>query len=106
MKYILGGMLATFLITNIYVLGMDKPARVKRRAFRWWVASFAIFVLIFTALILEDLFLMVVVIPVLGFLVFGWLRSTKFCEWCGRPVRTNLPFTDKEFCPTCGSRIS
>ena len=37
---------------------MNRKASVKRKAFRWWMAGFAIFLLIFTALTIEDLVLM------------------------------------------------
>jgi len=106
MKYITGGIFAAFLISNIYILHMNRKAVVKRRAFRWWMVIFGTFLIAFTALTIKDLGLMVFVVPVVGWVVFMSLMFTKFCDWCGRVVRTNLPFTDKHHCPRCGSRIS
>jgi hypothetical protein len=106
MKYITGGIFLAFLVSNIYVLHMKKSASVKRKAFRWWVGSFALFVLVLTAFEVDDIRLMVFMVPVIAWIVFASLRFTKFCEWCGRMVQTNLPFTDKKHCPRCGSRIS
>jgi hypothetical protein len=106
MKYLIGGIFSAFLISNIYILHMNKKASVKRKAFRWWMAAFALFLLVFTALTIEDLVLMVFVIPVIAWVAFMSLRFTKFCDWCGRMIQTNLPFTDKKHCPRCGSNIS
>jgi len=106
MKYIIGVIFGGFLVSNIYILQMNKKASDKRKAFRWWMGVFAIFLLILTALTIEDLVLMLFVIPVIAWIVFMSLRFTKFCDWCGRMTQTNLPFTDKKHCPRCGSNIS
>jgi hypothetical protein len=106
LKYITAVIFSAFLVSNIYILSMNKKASVKRVAFRWWIVVFAVFLLVFIALTIEDLILMVFVIPVIAWVVFMSLRFTKFCDWCGRMVKTNLPFTDKHHCPRCGSSIS
>lgn len=106
MGYIIGGIFLVFLASSAYILKMNKKASLKRKAFRWWVGSFALFLLVSIAAEVEDFALMVFVVPVIALFVFGSLRHTKFCEWCGRMVRTNLPFTDKDHCPRCGSKIS
>lgn len=106
MKYIIGTIFSAFIISNIYILHMNKKAAVKRRAFRWWMFIFAAFLIVVTALTVQDPVLMIFVIPVVAWVAFMSLRFTKFCEWCGRRVKTNLPFTDPHQCPRCGSKIS
>jgi hypothetical protein len=106
MKYIIGTIFSAFLISNIYILHMNRKASVKRRAFRWWMASFGTFLIVFTAFTIEDLVLMVFIVPVVAWVVFMSLIFTKFCDWCGKLVQNNLPFTDKDHCPRCGSSIS
>jgi len=106
LKYITAVIFSGFLVSNVYILHMNRKASVKRMAFRWWIAVFAVFFLVFTALTIEDLVLIVFVIPVIAWVVFMSLRFTKFCDWCGRMIQTNLPFTDKKVCPRCGSSIS
>jgi len=106
MRYILGTIFMAFVLLNIYILYANRGAIVKRRWFRWFVISHAIFLLVLTAFTIEDLFLMVFVIPVLAWIVFGSLKFTKFCEWCGWTVRMNLPFADRNYSPRCGSKIS
>ena len=106
MKYLTIAIFAAFVISNIYIFQMNRKADVKRRAFRWFMIIFGIFLIVFTAVTIKDLVLMVFVVPVVSWVVFMSLRFTKFCDWCGRMVRTNLPFTDKHQCPRCGSRIS
>jgi len=91
MKYIIAVIFSSFLVSNIYILHMNKKASVKRQAFRWWMAIFGVFLLMFAALMIEDLVLMVFVIPVIAWVVFISLRFTKFCDWCGRMIKTNLP---------------
>ena len=106
MKYIINGIFIAFLVSNIYILQTNKSAPMKRKAFRWWVWSLALFMLVVTGFEAEDIRLMVFMVPVVVGIVFASLRFTKFCEWCGRMVQTNLPFIDKEHCPRCGSKIS
>jgi len=106
MRYILGAIFIAFVLLDIYILHTDRGAIVKRKWFRWLVVSNAIFLLVLVAFTVEDLFLLVFVIPVLAWIVFGRLKFTKFCEWCGWTVRTNLFFADRKYCPRCGSKIS
>lgn len=106
MKYLLSTTFFVFLLSNAYILHMNKKAAVKRSAFRWWLAVFATFMVVYFSIVVADKALLFVVLPVLGGLVFGMLRFTKFCDWCGKIVHTNLPFVDKNRCPRCGSSIS
>lgn len=106
MKYFLIIVFFAFLLSNLYILHMNKKATVKRKAFRWWMAVFAVFLVAYFVFAVSDKVLLLVVLPVLAGVIFGMLRFTKFCEWCGRVVRTNLPFGERNRCPRCGSSIS
>jgi len=106
MNYIISGIFIAFLVSNMYILHMKTSAPVKRKAFRWWLVSLALFMFILTVFEAEDISLMVFMVPVIAWIVFASLRFTEFCEWCGRMVHTNLPFIDKGHCPRCGSKIS
>lgn len=106
MKFIIAAAFAAFVISNIYILHMNRKAVTKRRAFRWWAGMLGIFLIVSTALMVEDLTLMVFVVPVVSWVVVMSLVFTKFCDWCGKVTRTNLPFTDKRHCRRCGSNIS
>jgi uncharacterized membrane protein len=94
-----------FAIAEV-LLRSDMNSRVKKRAFRWCVVLSALSFLVVMPLTGLDLGLLVAVIPVLALISFSFIRYTKFCEWCGTAVRTNLPFVDKEHCPRCGSALS
>ena len=106
MKYLLTVMFLGFLISNAYILRMNRKAAIKRKAFRWWMAGFAIFMVVSLSISIPDKIFLVVLLPVLALVIFGWLRFTKFCDWCGRMVQTNLPFRTGNACPQCGSEIS
>lgn len=106
MRHLVTFTLALLLISNIYILQMNKKAAVKRRAFRWWMVIFTTLATVYFAFTVPDKALLAVVLLVLAGVAFGLLRFTKFCEWCGRVVKTNLPFGDKNRCPRCGSAIS
>lgn len=93
------------LIGHIYILKSERKAAVKRVAYRWLMIVFGLSFLTLTALTVESLWLMVFVIPVVAMVVFLSLKFTKFCDWCGKGVRTNLPFVDKATCSRCGSTI-
>ena len=104
MRY-LGLAFASLSAILVYILSMDKKAVVKRTAFRWYVILVSLLLLLFMSLVAESLVLLVFVVPVLVVVDFIWLKYTRFCEWCGRAVQTNLPYVDKEFCSRCGSRF-
>ena len=104
MRY-MGLAFASLAIILVYILSMDKKPAVKRTAFRWYVILVSLLLLLFISLVIESLVLLVFVVPVLVLVDFIWLKYTRFCEWCGRAVQTNLPFVNKEFCPRCGSHF-
>ena len=106
MKYLLILIFLLFLISNFYILHMNRKAALKRKAFRWWMTVFAAFLVVYFSISVPDKILLVAVLPVLAVVVFGSLRFTKFCDWCGRMVQTNLPFRNGNQCPRCGSDIS
>ena len=106
MNYVLTVIFVVFLISNAYILRMNRKATTKRKAFRWWLAVFAVFMVLYLSITINDKILLVVVLPVLAVVIFGWLRFTKFCGWCGRMIQTNLPFRNGNACPRCGSEIS
>ena len=106
MKYFFSTTAFAFLISNAYILRMNKKAVVKRTAFRWWLAIFATSLTVYFSIALPDKVLLLVVLPVLAGVVFGLFWFTKFCDWCGKIVHTNLPFGEKNCCPRCGSTVS
>jgi hypothetical protein len=95
-----------FLFSHIFIFHTDKKASFKRRAFRWWIIVFASVATVYLSVMISDKILLFIVVPVLAAVVFGWLKFTKFCDWCGRMVQTNLPFGESNRCPRCGSTIS
>lgn len=106
MRYLQSIAFLLFLLANIYILYMNKKASIKRKAFRWWLIIFAAFSVTSLSLAISDKVLLLIVLAVLAGVIFGWLRFTKFCDWCGRVVKTNLPFGERNRCPRCGSAIS
>lgn len=105
MRYLLIGAFVVFFFTKIYILYTNKNAAFKRKAFRWWLAALATFLAVYSAVTIQDKVLLLVVLPVLAGVIFGLLKFTKFCNWCGRMVQTNLPIGNNT-CPRCGSAIS
>lgn len=106
MRYFLTVIFFGFLLSNMYILHMNKNAVIKRKAFRWWTTVFAAFLVVYLSIALTDKVLLLVVLPVVAGVVFALLKFTKFCDWCGRMVQTNLPFGERNRCPRCGSNIS
>jgi hypothetical protein len=106
MRYLVTVTFLLFLISNIYILHMNKKATVKRMAFRWWLILFAVFSITNLAFGIADKVLLLLFLPVLAVVLVGWYRFTKFCDWCGRMVKTNLPFASSNRCPRCSSSIS
>jgi hypothetical protein len=106
MKYFTTIVFAAFIISIAYIFHTNKKAAVKRTAFRWWMAIFATFLLVSTAITIKDLILMVFVVPVVAWVALMSLKFTKFCDWCGKVIHTNLYLSKQRSCPRCGSSIS
>lgn len=106
MRYFVTITFVLLIVSNFYILHMNKKAATKRKAFQWWMIVFAAFSVAYLSFTISDKILLIVVLPVLAGVIFGWLRFTKFCDWCGRMIRTNLPFGVRNRCPRCGSAIS
>lgn len=106
MRYLVGSIVIVLILLNGYIYFANRKATFKRKFFRWLVICQAVLILVVLPFAVQDMFLLLFVIPVIGWVVFGYLRFTKFCEWCGKTVRTNLPFTDPNRCPRCGGQIS
>jgi ribosomal protein S27AE len=87
----------------LYVLDLKPP--LKRKLFRGHLIVFAVVLLLAMGLTGMSAELFVFLVPVLGFVVFGMIRWTKFCSRCGREVQINLPYVDKEHCPRCGGAL-
>ena len=105
MRYIWTIPFIGFAIAEVLIPNLNRKASVKRKAFRWCIVLSALSFLIVMPLTGLEIELLIFVTPVLALMVWVALSSTKFCEWCGKVVRTNLPFIDKEHCPRCGSMI-
>jgi hypothetical protein len=106
MSYLLTIIFVGFLAANAYIVYSNMNGRAKRKAFRWLLTGFIAFLAVYTSIAIPDKIFLVVVLPVLAFVLFGLLRFTKFCDWCGRMVKTNLPFRTGNQCPRCGTNIS
>ena len=105
MEYLLSLIFFALVLAQIYILNMDTKSKVKRKAFRWWLTVCGVLA-VFLCLVVSDKILLVVAIPGLAGVLFAFAKVTKFCDWCGRVVQTNLPFGDRNMCPRCGSTIS
>lgn len=106
MEYLLSLIFFALVLAQIYILNMDTKSKVKRKAFRWWLTVCGGVLAVFLCLVVSDKILLVVAIPGLAGVLFAFAKFTKFCDWCGRVVQTNLPFGDRNTCPRCGSTIS
>jgi hypothetical protein len=109
LRFLVAAILMASVFLHIYLLYSNRGARFKRKWFRLFVVSHGIFLLLLTAFLIDDLFLMVFVVPVMAWIVFALLKFTRFCEWCGWPVRRigfQMPFEGWDSCPRCGARFS
>lgn len=46
-----------------------------------------------------------VMVPAVALITFLNLRSTKFCDACGKTIMSQNPFSSPEFCSKCGSKL-
>ncbi len=84
----------------------NNDAALKRKVYPPFVVGVGILFLVFGALtgFAKHPFIYVLV-PMVGLITFLNLRSTKFCDSCGKTLFNQSPFAPAKFCSRCGANL-
>jgi hypothetical protein len=88
-----------------YLFYFKRDAEFKRKYFRWYVIFAGIIFLTFPMLTGFPWFMMVFACPFVALITYLNIRSTRFCDKCGRTNRAQIPFLRPEHCSKCGAKL-
>lgn len=98
------------VIFSIWFFGINRNASRKRRYYPLFIiSSYALFAMVLIAIgILSkkpEGPVYYIFIPALILIGYLNLKTTKFCDGCGRTVHNANWFTSMEYCLKCGSKL-
>ena len=93
-------------VAGFFLFYVSKNARFKKKYFPWYAILAGVVFISFGLMIgfpSEMLYLMV---PAVALITFLNIKSTKFCENCGRTIINQMWFTKVEYCAKCGAKLN
>jgi len=93
-------------VAGFFLFYLSKNVRFKRRYFPWYLI-FGSVLFIFCGLGLgvpSEMFYFMV--PAVALITYLNIRSTRFCDGCGRTLINHALFTRVEYCPKCGAKLN
>lgn len=87
----------------IFFVGKD--AKLKRKLWPPFVIGTSILFIFFVYLMGFGGEVMYIMVPAVILITFLNLRSTKFCDSCGKTVINQNIISKSEFCSKCGSKL-
>ena len=86
-------------------LSLNRNAALKRKV--WPIASVAtgLVFIVFALTMGAPVSALVIMVPFVGLITLLNLRAMKFCDRCGKTIRTRNVFSSTKFCPECGASL-
>ena len=93
-------------VAGFFLFYVSKNVQFKKRYFPWYVILGGVLFISFglgMGFPLEMLYFMV---PAVALITFLNIKSTKFCDNCGRTIINQMWFTKVEYCAKCGAKLN
>lgn len=85
---------------------LNRDAKLKKKVHPFFVVSVGVIFASFAGWMSDwEPFVFLVMLPMIALITFLNLRSTRFCEGCGRTLYRQPIFGTAKFCPHCGRRL-
>ena len=86
---------------------LNRDAKLKKKVFPVFVIGVGVIFGTFVAWMSGwQPFVLLAFLPMVGLVTFLNLRTTKFCESCGRTIYKQPLFSPSRFCPHCGCNLN
>lgn len=92
-------------VISIAIFFIGKNVQLKRRLFAPSVISVRVLFIVFTYAAGSGGRILYVMVPAVALITFLNLRSTNFCDSCGRTIISQDLFSKPEFCSKCGEKL-
>ena len=93
-------------VAGFFLFYVSKNVRFKKRYYPWYAILGGVLFIAFglgMGFTLEMLYFMV---PAVALITFLNIKSTKFCDNCGRTIINQMWFTKVESCAKCGAKLN
>jgi len=93
-------------VAGFFLFYVSKNVRFKRRFFPWYVILAGVLFISFGLGMGFHLQMLFIMVPAVALITFLNIKSTKFCNSCGRTIINQVWFTKVEYCGKCGAKLN
>ena len=91
---------------GFFLFYLSKDVTFKKRYFPWYLVLTGFLFIVFGLSMGLPLTIMYIMVPAVALITFLNIRSTKFCDACGRTIIDQNWFSKVEFCSKCGAKLN
>jgi hypothetical protein len=92
-------------IISIAIFFIGKNVQLKRKLFAPFVIGVGVLFIAFIYATSSGGRILYIMVPAVALITFINLRSTNFCDSCGRTIISQDLFSKPEFCSKCGDKL-
>jgi len=93
-------------LAGFFLFYVNKNVQFKRRYFPWYVILGGVLFISFGWVMRFSLQMLFLMVPAVALITFLNIKSTKFCDGCGRTIINQMWFTKVEHCAKCGAKLN
>lgn len=93
-------------LAGFFLFYLSKDVTFKKKYFPWYVVLAGFLFVSFGLISGLPLRLLYIMVPAVALITFLNIRSTKFCDSCGRTMIDQNWFSKVEYCAKCGAKLN
>ena len=93
-------------VAGFFLFYINKNVQFKKKYFPWYIILVGVLFIFFTLGTGFPLEMLYVMVPAVALITFFNIKSTKFCNNCGRTIINQMSFTKVEYCAKCGAKLN
>lgn len=96
----------TLGIAGFFLFYVSKNVQFKKKYFPWYAVLAGVLFISFVSVTGFPLQIMFIMLPAVALITFLNIKSTKFCDNCGKTIINHMFFTKVEYCAKCGAKLN
>ena len=93
-------------ITGFFLFYVSKNVQFKRKYFPWYVILGGVIFVLFGLGMGLPVAMLFIMLPVVTLITLLNIKSTRFCDNCGRTIINQMWFSKVEYCAKCGAKLN